>query len=82
MAEIRQFKYSMHELAEMLVKHEGLTEGKWMLSVEFGISATNVGRDDENLTPAALIPIVNIGLVESERANNLTIDASKIKSQK
>ena len=78
MAEIKHFKYSMPELTEALIKHQGLTEGKWMLVVEFGINAFNVGRDQESLSPAAVIPIVNVGLIKSEKENNLTVDAAEI----
>lgn len=82
MTDHKKFKYSMRELTEMLVKHEGLTEGKWMLSVEFGITATNLGPDSENLTPAAVVPIVNVGLIESDKINNLTVDAATYNKRK
>lgn len=80
MTETNTFKYTMRELTETLIKKEGLTEGKWMLAVEFAIRATNAGPDDNSLSPAALIPIVSIGLVKSQGTNNLTVDASKIKN--
>ena len=78
MAEIKQFEYSMPELTEALIKYQGLTEGKWMLAVKFGINAINVGPNEEHLSPAAVIPIVNVGLIKSEKENNLTVDAAEI----
>ncbi len=78
MTEAINFKYSMKELTETLIKKEGLTDGKWMLAVEFGIRATNIGPDNNNLSPAAVIPIISIGLMKTVDDNNLTVDAATI----
>lgn len=79
MSEENRIKYSMHELTEILVKDQGLTEGMWMLSVEFRIGAVNSGIDDQNLAPTAMVPLVSVGLIPADKGSNLTIDASKLK---
>jgi hypothetical protein len=43
MAEATQYSFSLKEIAELLVRERGLTEGKWMLALEFGIGVGNFG---------------------------------------
>lgn len=78
MSDNKLMKYSMRDLTEALIKDQGITEGKWMLSVEFGIGAINAGVDQQNLSPAAVVPLVSVGLIPSEADNNLTVDASAL----
>lgn len=76
-----------------MIKEQGLHEGMWQLYVEFGIVAANMGfRDDANpnsplgpedglpefILPTAIIPIKKIGLVKTEVATNLSVDAAKV----
>ena len=66
------------QVAEALIKHHGLHEGIWGLFVRFGIAASNVGPDDSQLVPAAIIPIVEIGLQKFAKETNLSVDAAKV----
>lgn len=79
MSDTKTITYTMRELAELLVKDQGLTEGKWMLSVEFGFGATNSGPDNNNLSPTAMVPLTKVGLKPANTENNLTVDATKLK---
>ena len=81
MAEVASYKFSYKEVAEALVKQQGLKEGIWALTVEFGISASNIGPDKNDLKPAAFVPIMGFGLQKVEEETNLTFNASEI-SQK
>jgi hypothetical protein len=49
-----------------------------MLYVEFGLGAVNVGTEDDQLLPAAVVPIVKMGLQKGEKENSLTVDAAKV----
>lgn len=74
--------FTFEEVVEALIKHEGLTEGRWGLAVQFGIGAINVNSNvDPTLRPTAIVPILSIGLMATEEENNLTVDASKVHSQ-
>jgi hypothetical protein len=78
MAEASNYTFTYKEVAEALVKAQGIHAGLWCISVEFGLSATNVGPNEMELKPAAIIPILRIGLQRQEKENNLSVDASKV----
>lgn len=78
MATPKTIVFSFKELAEILAKHAEVQEGMWGLHVRFGLQATNIGTSTEDLKPAAIIPIVEIGIQQFESPNALTIDATKL----
>jgi len=78
MAKARQYNFSYPEVAEALVKKLNLHEGLWGIYVKFGIQGANLGPSDDKLVPAAIIPILNLGLQRFEETNSLTVDASKV----
>jgi hypothetical protein len=78
MAEAKTYTFKHKEIAEALVKHLGLHEGIWGILVEFGISAANIGNPDGDQLPAAIVPILHIGLQRYEKLNSLSVDAAKV----
>lgn len=78
MATPKQFTFAFKELAEVLVREAGVREGNWGLYVRFGLSATNVGTSDDDLKPAAIVPIVELGIQQFDTPNSLTVDAADV----
>jgi hypothetical protein len=76
MAETTQFVFTYKEVVESLLKTQHIHEGIWGLYIEFGIAAANVGPDKESLKPAAIVPVVKIGLQKFEEENNLSVNAA------
>jgi hypothetical protein len=70
--------FSHKELAELLVKAQELHEGIWGISVQFGLAATNAGTTEKELMPAAIVPVLSVGLRKFDSENNLTVDAAKV----
>ncbi len=81
MAKAKQYIFSYQEVAEALVKKLDLHEGLWGIYMEFGIKGANIGPSDDNLMPAALVPVVRMGLQRFESENSLSVDASKVNPQ-
>jgi len=84
MAEQRQITFTHKEVSEALIKYYGLGEGLWGLYIEFGISGANINTDPanpDNIFPAAIVPIVKLGIQRFDKPNSLTVDASSIKQQ-
>ena len=78
MAEPDRFVFSHREVVEALIRQQGLHEGIWQLYVEFGIAGVNVGPDDTALNPAAVVPVVKLGLTKTDQRNNLSADAEEV----
>ena len=63
MPEARQIIFSYQELAEILVKQQGIHEGLWGLYAEFAITAANINAaPDAAAVPAAIVPLQRLGL--------------------
>ena len=73
---------SMRDLALVLVKHYGLTEGIYDLVVEFQIGTGAVGPDQDNLVPGAMIGVSRVGLVSTTKQGPNTVDAAQINPAK
>jgi hypothetical protein len=78
MAEADRYWFTHQEVATALIKQQGIREGIWALSVEFGLVAVNAGQNDDSLAPTALIPVKRIGLVKVEERSSLSVDASEV----
>lgn len=79
MPNINHLEFSYREVAEALIRSNDIHEGYWGISIKFGIQATNVSlTDSEELTPAAIIPVLKLGLQRFDKTNNLAVDASQV----
>ncbi|HMG84927.1 MAG TPA: hypothetical protein VK574_04250 [Terracidiphilus sp.] len=70
--------FTYKEIAENLIKAQGIHEGIWGLFLKFGLSAANVGENDAALKPAAIIPVLEIGLQKMDKESNIAVDAAKV----
>ena len=71
------------ELARMLVKQHGIHEGLWGVFIRFGLGAGNVPfqpSDGSNivLRPAAIVPLLEIGIQRFSERNELCVDAAEV----
>ncbi len=80
MAEAEKYIFSYKEIAEALVKQQGIHKGIWGLYIEFTIGAANINTtpDDDAFLPAAIVPVKKIGLQKFNKINNLSIDAAEV----
>jgi hypothetical protein len=80
MAETRVVAFAHRELAEILIRHQGIREGLWGVYFEFRIGAANVNVSpaSDDLVPAAIIPVSKVGIQRFDEPNSLTVDAAKV----
>jgi len=81
MGEPEIFAMSYQEIAEALVKQQGIHEGIWGIYVEFGIGAANIKHPEDPkgmVVPAAIVPAVKMGIQKFKEENSLTVDAAKV----
>ena len=75
----QHFTYSHREIAEQLVKLADIHEGLWGLYIEFGLAGANmVNAADNTTTPAAIVPVLRIGIQRFPEANSMTVDAAVV----
>jgi hypothetical protein len=82
MGEASQITFSYKEVVEALVKKQGIHEGIWGLFIKFGISGTNLGPNPDDVKPAAIIPVLEIGLQKFEKENNISVDAARVNPER
>ncbi len=80
MAEVSMYTFTHREVAEALIRKQGIHEGLWGIYMEFGIGAANInsGPSEEALVPAAIVPVVKMGIQRFDKPNTLTVDAAQI----
>lgn len=79
MPEAKNLVFTHKEVAEALIKEAKINEGLWGLYVEFGLTGANISSGpDGKLTPAAIVPVVKLGIQRFDRPNDLTVDASEV----
>ena len=82
MSESEKMTLSHSQVTEALIKYNNIHEGLWGLYVEFGIAASNVGPSPDQLNPAAIVPVLKIGLQKFDKPNNMTADAAVVNPPK
>lgn len=78
MPEPTQIKFSHKEVVEALLKKYGIHEGIWGLYVKFGIGASNIGPSPADILPAAIVPVMELGLQKFDQENNIAVDAATV----
>lgn len=76
-------KYEHRELAELMVKDQGIKKGHWMIQASYTWAATNVvGEDGGPSGPGAISVLTNIGIQELDEPGPFTVDASTLWEKK
>jgi len=78
MAEVGQIIFSYKEVAEALIKKQGIHEGIWGLWFKFGMKAANIGETNTDLKPAIIVPILGVGLQKFDKETEISVDAAKV----
>lgn len=80
MAKPETYLFDFKEIAEALIKQQGIHEGVWGIYIEFGIRGANIhaGPETKSILPAAIVPVVKIGLQKFKEENSLSVDAAKV----
>src|SRR5262245_11010028 len=82
MAEVKTYVFSYKEVAEALIKKQEIHEGLWAIYMEFGIAGANIQAGEEGLAvPAAIVPVLKVGIQRSDTATLLTVDAAEVNPQ-
>lgn len=80
MAETTQIFFSHKEVVTALLKTQGIHSGVWALAVQFGLGAGNAGAtaDGSDANPAAIVPILKLGLQKVDTVTGISVDAAEV----
>jgi hypothetical protein len=81
MPESTNITFTFHEVVTALIKAADLHDGIWGLFARFGLAATNVGESENLIRPAAIVPLVELGLQKFDKESNIAVDAAKVNPQ-
>ena len=81
MPQASQIEYNLREIAELMVRNRGITEGHWMVLLRFKWAAANVGIGPEEMSPSAIVGVESIGIQRTDSQNPLSVDASKLSKE-
>lgn len=73
---------TLPELATVLIKHHGLHEGLFDLTIEFSIAVGAVGPSAEQRLPGAMLGVSRIGLAPAQTTGPNTVDAARVNPRK
>ena len=78
MPEQTQITFTHKEIATALVKAQGIHEGIWAVFIKFGLRGMNVGANEDDLQPTAVVPVLAVGLQRAESLSNISVDAAVV----
>ncbi len=78
MAEAKQITFEYKELTEILLKQQDIHEGLWGIFLKFGIRGANIGPSPAEILPAAIVPVLEIGIQRFDKPSRLTVDAAVV----
>lgn len=78
MPQSTQLTFSQRELTELLLNHQGITDGHWELGVAFHITTGSITLGDTNPAPTIALQTVGYNLVQVKEPTPLSVDASAL----
>lgn len=73
---------SLTDLAILLIKHNGISDGLFNASIEFNIGVGEMGPTPSSIFPCAMIGVSRVGLSKVAQAGPNTVDAAIVNPAK
>jgi hypothetical protein len=80
MSNATQFQFELNEVAKMLLRKQGIKEGKWTLGIAFNVAAAHAGPTAEQARPSMIVGVDKIVLAKAESITpeSAIVDASTL----
>jgi len=82
--DVSKYEFTIQELAEILVREAGLTEGRWQIGMNFTVTSGAMGPDANNVFPTLLAGVDKVNIVrvaDGAETTSLTIDVASLKKK-
>lgn len=73
---VNPINFTLRELAEILIRHQGIHNGNYELSINFQIAVGAVGPTESTVLPGAMIGVSGLGLVPAMAPGPNAVDAA------
>lgn len=82
MAQPTQYSFSLAEVTKLLLREQGIREGRWALGFDLGFGVGAFGASEAESRPGAMVTISGVTLArvpdENPTAAIFVVDASKL----
>lgn len=80
MSNATQYQFELAEVARILLKKQGIKEGRWTLGIGFNLSPAHAGPTPDSVRPSMIVSVDKIMLSRAEpnTPDQLVIDASTV----
>ncbi len=79
MAEATQIEYSLREVAELIVRDQGIKEGHWMILLKFAHTAANISLENkDDINPVVMTRVMAMGIQRVDEPSRISVDASEL----
>jgi hypothetical protein len=80
MSNATQYQFDLLEVAKLLMKQQGITEGRWAIGVGFNVMAGHAGPSPEAARPSMIVSVdkINIGRADENTPDSMVVDAKSI----
>ncbi len=80
MSNATQYQFELLEVARLLLKQQGVTEGKWSIGFGFNVVAGNAGPSPEAARPSMIVSVdkINIALADENTPAGMVVDAKTL----
>jgi hypothetical protein len=80
MGEPQIITFEYKELATILIKHQGIHDGFWGVTIQVGLQTGNIqtGPSENDMVPGIALPLLKIGIQKQDKPNPLTVDAAEV----
>lgn len=79
MANASRYEFNWEEIAIALVRHLGINDGLWQISVNFQFTGKNISAEGAPLRPGFIGSLNNVSLIRvTQSVPGLTVDAAQV----
>ena len=75
-AQISQVEIPIKEIARMVMREQGITEGHWEIGLQCDFHGVNVAADQGEAFPALILKFTKFSLIRVQQPTAASIDAS------
>lgn len=79
MPEASQFTYDLRELTALMIKDQGIRQGRWMILARFNFGVSNIMAEGGGPSgPGVVAMLIEAGIQKAEGPSALAVDAGEV----